>query len=339
MSFAGIGSHCAPNSGTANTSAVAARRIQPRSRDNAHLIAGTETGTTTMIRSALRILNCHRGGTERAHGFLAMMLAVLAAGPVMAQGTDSFTLKFSEKEMKLENPTDMMWDKYLMWDLAFQRMNDRNMPYLELLNDPNSTSPIKELHLTIGDTRFNFSDDVMGKFAMLGHTTPGFNITSSTVGNLGNELIVNIGGPGLLPGELLRFKIDLAVDPEFADAFFAHPDYRTVLFDMNGFNVYDGLQQQNDADNAKAWVIFDPAVGADFSTVPVPLEDELVTGAAADFYNNNYRRYGESDPVRTFLLVGGGEAVIPEPGSLLLTCVAAFSLAWSSARHRRSSRT
>ena len=76
---------------------------------------------------------------------------------------NSFTLKFSEKEMKLEHPSDMMWDKYLMWDLAFQRMNDRNMPYLELTNDAGSTSPIKELHLTIGDTRFNFSDDVDGQ--------------------------------------------------------------------------------------------------------------------------------------------------------------------------------
>jgi hypothetical protein len=291
-----------------------------------------------MIRSALRILKSRVGGTNSAYGLIALISAALATGPAMAQ-TNSFTLKFSEKEMKLEEPTDMMWDKYLMWDLAFQRMNDRNMPYLELLNNSSSTSPIKELHLTIGDTRFNFSDDVMGKFAMLGHTTPGFTITSSTVGNLGNELVVNIGGPGLLPGELLRFKIDLAVDPEFADDFFAHPDYRTVLFDMNGFNVYDGLQQSNVADNAKAWVIFDPAAGADISTVPVALQDESVTGAAADFYNNNYRRYGEMDPVRTFQLVGGGSAVIPEPGGMLLASFAVLGgLAWSGRRHRRSSR-
>jgi hypothetical protein len=304
------------------------------------LTAGTETGTTTMIRLALRIPKARLGSPACAYSLMAMILAVLWAGSGRAQSTDSFTLKFSEKEMKLENPTDMMWDKYLMWDLAFQRMNDRNMPYLELLNDPDSTSPITELHVTIGDTRFNFSDDAMGKFAMLGHTTPGFNITSSTVGNLGNELVLNIGGPGLLPGELLRFKIDLAVDPEFADDFFAHPDYRTVLFDMNGFNVYDGLQQNSDTDNAKAWVIFDPAVGADVATVPVPLQDELVSGASADFYNNNYRRYGESDPVRTFLLEGGTGVVTPEPDSMLLAGLAMLvGVAWGYESRRRSSRT
>jgi hypothetical protein len=253
--------------------------------------------------------------------FVALCVTALTSSRLQAQG-NSFTVKFSEKEMKLEHPTDMMWDKYLMWDLGFQRMNDRNMPYLELTNDASSTSPIKELHLTIGDTRFNFSDDAMGKFAMLGSSTPGYNITASTVGGIGNELVVNIGDGGLQPGEQVRFKIDLDVDPEFADQVFAHPDYRTVLFDMNGFNVYDGLQQQSDADNGKAWVIFDPAVGADVATVPVPLHDEIVSGAAADFYNNNYRSYGEMDPVRTFVLTGDGEAVIPEPGGVALACIA-----------------
>ena len=252
---------------------------------------------------------------------VALCVTALTSSRLQAQG-NSFTLKFSEKEMKLEHPTDMMWDKYLMWDLGFQRMNDRNMPYLELTNDASSTSPIKELHLTIGDTRFNFSDDAMGKFAMLGSSTPGYNITASTVGGIGNELVVNIGDGGLQPGEQVRFKIDLDVDPEFADQVFAHPDYRTVLFDMNGFNVYDGLQQQSDADNGKAWVIFDPAVGADVATVPVPLHDEIVSGAAADFYNNNYRSYGEMDPVRTFVLTGDGETVIPEPGGVALASIA-----------------
>jgi hypothetical protein len=274
-----------------------------------------------------------------AVGLIALAVAMLLASRLQAQITNSFTLKFSEKEMKLENPADMMWDKYLMWDLAFQRMNDRNMPYLELTNDPDSTSPIKELHLTIGDTRFNFSDDAMGKFAMLGHTTPGYNITASTVGGLGDELVVNIGDGGLQPGEVVRFKIDLNVDPAFAEQVFAHPDYRTVLFDMNGFNVYDGLQQQSDADNSKAWVIFDPAVGADVATLPVPLHDELVSGAAADFYNNNYRRYGEMDPVRTFVLNGGGEAVAPEPSGALLASIAILTgLASCGGSRRKSSR-
>jgi len=250
---------------------------------------------------------------------MACGLSAIAAGPALAQtNSGAFTVKISEKEMKLEHPTDMMWDKYLMWDLSFQRMNDRNMPYIELANDPSSTAPITEFHMTIGDTKFHFANDAMGDYAMAGSSTHDFHLSSTTKDDLGDELIVTIGNGGLQPGELVRFKIDLDADAEHAGAVFDHPDYRTVLFDMNGFNVYDGLQQTSAGDNSKVWVLFDPAAGANFPTDPVALQDEQVAGAAADFYNENYRRYGEMDPVRTFLVTGGTQAPIPEPSTALL---------------------
>jgi hypothetical protein len=274
-------------------------------------------GMTTMIRLALPRFDNRRRKIAAALVLLAFATLMAAPDRAAAQtNSGSFTLKITEKEMKLEHPTDMTWDKYLMWDLAFQRMNDRNMPYIELANDATSTAPITELHITIGDNRFHFANDALGEYAMAGSTTHEFDLTSSTID--GNELVVNIGNGGLQPGDLVRFKIDLDVDAEFTDEFFAHPDYRTVLFDMNGFNVYDGLQQQSASDNAKVWAIFDPAVGANLITAPVALQDELVSGPAAEFYNDNYRRYGEMDPVRTFQLVGGTGAVIPEPGTLAL---------------------
>jgi hypothetical protein len=204
-----------------------------------------------------------------------------------------------------------------MWDLAFQRMNDRNMPYIELANNATSTAPITELHLTIGDNRFHFANDVLGAYALIGSSTPGFDLTSTAIN--GDELVVNIGNGGLQPGDAVRFKIDLDVDANYADQFFTHPDYRTVLFDMNGFNVYDGLQQQSPTDNAKVWAVFDPAVGANLITAPVALQDEIVSGPAAEYYNDNYRRYNEMDPVRTFQVLSGTGAVIPEPATLVMT--------------------
>ena len=266
---------------------------------------------------------------------LALLVVAFAASPAMAQNNGSFSLKLSEKEMNLVHPGDMEWQKYLMWDLAFQRMNDRNMPYLELTNDSMSTAPISEFRFTIGDSRFNFSDSFMGEFAMLGDSTPGFNITSSTAGGLGNELIVKIEDGGLLPGELIRFKIDLDVDEAFADQFFQHPDYRTVLFDMNGLNVYDGfLTQFNTADNAMATALFNPASGPDFAAGPVALPDELVIGPEANFFNENYRRYNEMDPVRTFL-AGEGGSEIPEPGSAALALLGLCGSLAFSLRSRR----
>ncbi len=262
--------------------------------------------------------------------FTAVVVTSTFAAPVLAQ-LDVFTAKISEKELKLDNPTDMMWDKWLMWDIGFQRMVERNEPYIEVTNT-HPTAPISEFHLTIGDTRFNFGPVQNNELVVLGSTTPGFDISATTAGGLGDELIVNIGGGGLLPGELFRFKIEIDIDPSFAAQYAALygdsvPDFRTVLFDMNGSNVYDGVQQVSSADNALAWVVLDPASGPDVPSDPVAFPDFSV--AAAAFFNNNLRDYRTMDPVLIFEVDG---ELIPEPASacLIMMALAAVSLI----RHR-----
>jgi hypothetical protein len=282
-----------------------------------------------------------RGAASRAIALLAFVLLSSIANRAMAQSFGAFTLEISEKEMKLEHPTDMMWDKWLMWDTSSQREDERNMPYLQLTNDATSTAPITQLHLTIGDTRFNFAPVEGGQYALLG-STPGHTLTSSTLGDLGNELVVNIGNGGLAPGEKIRFKINLNVDPSFEGAYSglfgtSDPDYRTILFDMNGKNVYDPGQPVNvsSADNAMAYTVFDPAVGANFQTNPVPFADEPVP--AGNFFNNFLRQYGEMDPVLIFDLEGsttpGG--TIPEPNSGALALLGLMGGLFTRLRSRR----
>ena len=264
------------------------------------------------------------------------LLACIVTSSVEAQDVGTWSVKISEKELLLEQPSDMMVQKFVMWDLGFQRMNDRNMPYVELKNESDSTASITQLRMTIGDTRFNFTNSFMGDFAMLGSTTPGFDITSSTVGNLGDELIVNINNGGLAPGEVIRFKIDLNVDPQFAGQFFPHPDYRTVLFDMNGDNIYDSENGiPNSSDNAVVSLTFDPASGPNFTAGGVPFSDPQVEGDPANFFNDNYRRYTEMDPVRIFALNGG--VAIPEPSSIAIGLFGVLGSFWYSRRARRRS--
>jgi hypothetical protein len=260
----------------------------------------------------------------------AALLAIPAAD---TQAQSTFTVNISEKEQKLNHPTDMMWDKHLMWDLSFQRMNDRNMPYVELMNT--GTAPITEFHMTIGDPRFNFTNDMLGTYALIGSTTPGFQLTSSTIG--GDELVVSIGNGGLPVGQLVRFKIDLDADPPNSAGLFEHPDFRTVLFDMNGVQVYDpGMPTVvSTADNSRIWVIFDPVTGANFSTIPVFLPDATVPLPSAAFFNDNPRQWGENDAVRIFSLTGGG--VIPEPSSIVLLAGMACVLATWRRRAQASS--
>jgi hypothetical protein len=290
----------------------------------------TASGTRTMNCLTSRYTN-----TFFRLGALAAAWLVCSGAAALAQNVGSFTLKISEKEMNLEHPTDGDWKHYLMWDLGFQRMTDRNMPYLELTNDAESNAPITEFRLKIGDTRFHFDDSLLGSHAMLAHTTPGFQISSHTVNNLGDELVITIGNGGLQPEQKVRFKVDLAVDDQFADMFFMHPDFRTVFFDMNGLNVYDGfLQDTSKTDNATASAVFDPASGPNFTVGPIAFGDEPVQGAAADFFNDNYRDYGEMDPVRTFRLGGDGTEV-PEPASFMLALVGTAAWFIATARSRR----
>jgi hypothetical protein len=249
-----------------------------------------------------------------------------------AQAQNSWSLGISEKELKLESPDDMMLDKWLMWDIGFQRMVARNSPYIELSNDAASTSAITEFHLTIGDNRFNFANVEGSAPIMLGSTTPGFALTGSTI-NSGDELVVQIGNGGLLPGDTVRFKLKLGVDPAYAATYSASfgsslPDFRTVLFDMNGNNVYDGTHNVSSADNAQAFVVFTP--GGKGSTAT--FADETV--AAGQYFNNNLREYRAMDAVLIFNLEG---SQIPEPTSIGLTLLGISAIGLMRGRSRRSS--
>src|SRR5436305_15178811 len=103
-----------------------------------------------MIGSALK--------TRRIVIWSAALMALAAATSLTSQvsAQDSWTLRISEKENELAHTGDPMWAKWLMWDIGFQRMVDRNMPYLEVMNATTSTDPITQFHITIGDNRFNF---------------------------------------------------------------------------------------------------------------------------------------------------------------------------------------
>jgi hypothetical protein len=267
---------------------------------------------------------------------LALAALVASTAPAMAAINDaSFTLKVSEKEKALSDPTNAELQNFLMWDLGADRVANRNMPYFELLNDLTSDAPITEFRMSIGDSRFHFDCEMVHSCAMLAKTTPGIALSSSVADN-GNTLVLNFGNGGLDPGELVRFKIALAVDS--GNNFYKAPDFRTVLFDMNEINVYDGMLHtpsnvDETADNAKVSALFKQ--GSESTTVgPVPFDDFSVNSVASQYFNDNYRRYGVMEPVESFLIVGFGGSTIPEPGSFLLVAIGAACVSQVRARRR-----
>jgi hypothetical protein len=286
-----------------------------------------------MIERTLRFTDKCARPARTAPAILALL--VLVGATSVAQAANSWDLNISEKELKLVHPSDPAWDSWFQTDTGFQRMSERNMPVIELINNSGSTDPITQFHLTIGDERFNFGSFSGGGLLKLSKTTPGFSLTSNTLNNDGDELVVDIGNGGLLPGQLVRFKINLDIDSSFAAQYKSlfgdsQPDYRTILFDMNGVNVYDGnTVDVSTADNGQGFVIFN---GTTKSNVDV-FEDETV--AASQFINNKLRSScccGSNDPVQIFQL----EGQIPEPGSVALALLGLAAGLFTRTRGRRA---
>ena len=157
------------------------------------------------------MFNRLRFGAALASGIFSLSVAL---APPARAATDSFTVKIAEKQQALSDPTDESLQHFLMWDMSADRVIARNMPYLELSNDADSTSPITAFHLTIGDTRFHFDCAALGSCAMLGKTTPDVSlssavsaITGDSASTSGDQLNLTIGNGGLQPGQVVRFKI------------------------------------------------------------------------------------------------------------------------------------
>jgi hypothetical protein len=270
---------------------------------------------------------------RRAAAALMPLFMLLLIAPSLYAQASTWVLRISEKERQLSDGTDPMWMKSLMWDLSYHRMNSRNLPTFELKNTAAAGGlDITQIQMTIGDTRFHFADDFLSEPAQLGTTTPGYDL-ASTITNSGNLLTVNIaklgGSGGLAPGELVRFNIDLDVDA--GQTFFAHPDFRTVLFDMNGTQVYGpDPAAAGGEDNSTITLKFSDGT---FSS-PLVLLDEIVAQPQSQFFNANYRPYGVMEPVQVFEIQGGAPGQVPEPSAVALAFVGLFGGAWRAARRR-----
>jgi hypothetical protein len=251
------------------------------------------------------------------------------------QGT-GFTLQVNEKEMILAHPSNQGMANYAEWDTGYQRLLDRNMPYLMLTNLDGSDAPITELEFTIGDERFNFGNTAKmfhGLYTMVGRSNPNAIVTSH-VEDAGDKLIVNFGPNGLAAGDSVCFRINIDVDADHPD-FFAYPDFRTVLFDMNGYQVYDGnLYDPSDKDNATALVTFGSGDAA-FKVGPQALQDTAVGEPEKLFSNAALRPYGIMEAASTFAVSAGTvEADVPEPSGMVLGLAGCVCGAMLAARKR-----
>jgi hypothetical protein len=302
---------------------------------------------------------------------LAMLLVAWGTPAQAVIGDVGFTINIAEKEKVLQtrwevanlpagqgiqlpnmaNPVDpalwvMTGDKSAMWDTAEVRRANRMMPWIEVTNNPQSTGNLTQFRMSIGDTSFNFTDDMMGTYAMEGQkmTIPinvpdlDFSIASAQLVTdqgalLGDELLVTFGNGGLAPGETARFKVFLHGDP----GNLVMPDYREIFGNANASNT---VNPNDDFDTNSVF----SAVFADFNnpnltlqTDPMALADFVIEGAP--FFNSNtvLRPYSVMEPVQIFggLSTGGQGEVIPEPATAGLAMACALVGCWGVRRRLR----
>lgn len=248
---------------------------------------------------------------------MAIVAIMFASAPALAAlGEVGFEFRISEKEMVLEHPDDMGVKLFASWDTAYQRIANRNMPFIDVTNLSSSTGNLTEFNMTIGDTDFEFSDEYFGAFIIQSDSTPDVDISSVT--STGDLLTLTFGNGGLAPGEVVRFGIDIDADPGLEDAF-PYPDFRLVLFDMNNM---DG---QGGSDNSVITALFedpeDPTMSASAST---QLEDYVVTGPESQYFNQILRPYSVMEGVDIF---DASASAIPEPATATLSVMALSALA------------
>jgi len=239
-----------------------------------------------------------------------------------------FQVNIASKEAVLENPNDSAVRMFAAWDSPYQRIADRNMPFVEVRNLGGSTANLTEFRMTIGDTNFNFSNEFFGSFALLGDSTAGVDL-SGAITSSGDELVVTLGNGGLAPGEVVRFRIDLAVDAGVS-GMFPHPDFRTVLFDMNDMDG-NGI-----SDNASVSALFtDPDDSSMTLVATSELIDFSVNGPQAQYFNQFIRPYSVMEGIDTFSAQGLAQnSVVPEPSTAGLA-VGGLMMAFAAVRRRR----
>ena len=199
---------------------------------------------------------------------LAVAVSAICPADVRGAAITGATVnwRIAAKEEALTHAHDNATMMGAMWDVPAQRRAERTMPWIEVANDPTSDANVTEFRMTIGDERFNFSNDLFANFTVISPTSDTQNF-STTTEDMDNTLVVMFDGNGLAPGQTVRFRIDIGIDAGQTAIMniWPHPDYRTVLFDMNGIDAYGPTPMTpmppDESDNSMATVTFRNASG------------------------------------------------------------------------------
>lgn len=255
-------------------------------------------------------------------GFTALLCATLEFAP-QAQGaylitndslSEVYQFKFSmaAKRDLLEYPGNETVAHMAAWDSPSGLQMARNMPFLELENT-SLTAEIISFTMTIGDPGF-FFDYVQNIEMPAGINFIATLLSPDMMDDGSGASLIHFEFDNFVPGAVLRFQTQLH---PYASTLFNYPDYRQVLFDLNG---------SNNTDNSILTVTFDDPANPRVVVVQEQLEDYHISTPTV--LGVGHRAYSVMDHVDVFGTLAG----VPEPSSLLLCGLGFACLVGSSSR-------
>lgn len=220
-----------------------------------------------------------------------------------------FRFSICEKPELLDYPDSSMVAHMAAWDSPNGLMMARNKPYIELENT-SPTADLESFTMSIGDPDYFFdfvrSIESVGDIGVTATLLSPDGVDDGVGGGM-----IHLEFENFAPGAVVRFQTQL--QPYSSDVF-QFPDFRAVLFDLNG---------DNSEDNSLLSATF-AEEGGDPVVVEQYLEDYAMF--APTIVGFGYRPYGSMDHVEIFHSQAGFSAV-PEPNVAMLCGLALICLA------------
>lgn len=248
--------------------------------------------------------------TRRCNRLLKVALLSLVSLAWLNAPARATNINFSSLETVLADGANQAAKNYALWVGWAHQIYEYNMPFVQLSVPANESRSVVEFRMTIGDTDYQFSNEYWnkqytnswnipanGEHALLGATTPGFDVDSS-IENSGDTLVVDFGSGGLQAGDTIRLQLDINPDPNSGAMVFQ--PYTSVFFQANGGPDVTG--------NSVVTITYD---NGDTATVTLP---NFAIDPSTLVSIDNPRPYPQMqmiDPITPF-------DIVPEPTAALL---------------------
>ncbi len=254
---------------------------------------------------------------------VAWICGAVGMKPLLA-GNLSYNVSLSEDVNVLNDPNNSLVKMMAAWQTAHSLAVERMNPFVQIINT--SSNPLAELTdftFALGSTKaplysFDYAKLIKTSDSSITYTVDA-PLTATPMAGVANQITFHFHN--LTPGKSVQFQTGIVTDAGNSNMF---PDYRTVLFDMNGSNAADNVMNS-----------------ANFKVGGI---STMVSGNLPDWVNLMPTNVGLNgavthgmDAVMSFPTDFTGNTVAaPEPSSIVMAMMGGLGMLFYGVRRKRT---